>query len=258
VPLVAAQTTTFTGVLNGFPGAFILQPQIYDAGILGAFTVDGTSFGPAFALGPSTPDRIVVYSLIGVSCDVADLQGSPGFCVAGAGEVDELDAGLGIFSFVFSASTSAPSPSLNETQILAAGPKPLVLVGLTALPGGVAVAAAPYTQTVDYWQLSSFASPLDAGIPTPARTDVLVSWGDAVLGLAVSNTAFTSGEFLPAMAGAKEPPTLGVGNGQGSDFPTAYYEAATDSVVTAGVPASGEGAITIWQLLPISRVPDGG
>ena len=126
-PLAAAQTSTFAGALAGVPGAFILQRQVSSAGILGAFTADGMSFGPAFALGPSTPDQIVVYSLIGVSCDVADLQGGPGFCVAGAGEVDELDAGLGIFSFIFSASTTGAIPTINHTQILAAGPKPFVL-----------------------------------------------------------------------------------------------------------------------------------
>ena len=148
---------------------------------------------------------------------------------------------------------------MNHTQILAAGPMPFVLVGLTTLPGQVAVAAAPYQQTVGYWQLSSLASAPDAGIPTTARTDVLVNWDDAVLGLAVSNSAITSGEFLPATVGAKEPPALpGVANGQGSDFATAFYEAVTDSVVVAGVPATDEGAITLWQLLPISRVLDGG
>jgi len=252
--LGSEETTTFTGQLNGTNGAFVLQPEVIDAGIVGAFTIDGTAFGNSFTLSPATPEQVVVLTLIGTSCNISDFAGGPGFCLAGSGEIVDPDAGAEFVAFISSVDTSGAAPAIKNTQTLAVGQLPLIYIGLTTLPGKVAVVVDPFgsPNPPQYWELSSLASPPGSGLAAPAQTDVLINWDDNVLALSLANFQNTAGIFLPDGGEPPPPPSIpSLVNGAGSNFPAAFYEPATDSVITAGVPLSDDtsgGNITVWQL----------
>jgi hypothetical protein len=147
--------------LNGSEGALALEPIPGDAGVEGVFTADGTSFGNPFGLVPGAPDSpIEVETLIGVSCNVADLNGDAGFCLAGSGEADIDGGGPVLVGFISSVSTVGATPTISNTQFLGTYPANPVYLGLTALPNQVAVSAGTQGSMagVNYWELSDLST----------------------------------------------------------------------------------------------------
>ena len=84
----------------------------------------------------------------------------------------------------------------------------------------------------------------------PAGTDLLVTLDGNVLGLSIAANMRTAGLFLPD--GAQITPLMGLVNGfvNGSDIPAAYVDPVTNELVTAGVPVSYDGTITVLRLVP--------
>jgi hypothetical protein len=223
------------------------------------FTTNGTSFeeDAGFILVPGSPTvPVYVLTMIGTSCDVADLKGKPGLCIEGSGEVD-IDGGNTLVGFVSSFASNGATPTLSNTVISAPGPIAPIYAGLTALPGSVAVALGTYGSNVYYWTLSDLSVPGGAGTLIAPQTDLLLNYDGNVLGLSLAESGGTALQFLPD--GGQPPPLPDLVNGEGSDIPTAYVEPSDNRVVTAGVPATGanaySGMISILKLLP---APDGG
>ncbi len=251
--LGAEQTTTFAGQLNGIQGAYVFEPAATGAGVVGVFTPDGTSYtgDASFALVPGgTTAPVTVTTLIGTTCDVADLNGMPGFCLAGGGMAQG-----NVVGFVASFTTNNTTPVLNNTSIT----EPIGLlpqnlyVGFTAVPHAVAVALGNYGGTVYYWQLSDLSVAAGAGTQIGVATDVLLNDNGNVLGLSLPGSGGTAFQFLP---NGPEPMSLQYLL-SGSDFPAAFVDSLNDDIVTAGVSTEGSdpynGQISILRL-----APDGG
>jgi hypothetical protein len=255
------QITTFSGQLNGINGAFVLETLFADGGVACVFTADGTSFGSEFDFVPGAPDTpIEVETLIGTSCDVADLNGDAGFCLAGSGAAN-IDGGPPVYvGFISSISTASNTPTISNTQFLGTYPAEPIYVGITTLPNQVAVSvSAQSTQNANYWVLSDLSTAPGAPSSAPVGTDLLVTLDGQVLGLTstLSSGNGTIGEFLPA--GAQTPGLLDFVNGETTDILTAYVDPSSGDLVTAGVPDTSSnpyvGTITVLRLV---LTPDGG
>jgi len=256
--LALEQTTTFTGQLNGVDGVFVFQVMLEDAGVAGVFSDGGQPFGQLIGLEPGgAGSSLMVSTLIGTSCDLADLHGEPGFCLAGSGDL-AVDGGTTTVGFVSSFATNGDTPAFSGA-VFTSPPNfdtAPVYVGLTALPGEVAVAMGPYSMgNVYYWEFTDLTIDAGAGTPIATDTDFLLNYDGSVVGLSQPQTqgGGTAFQFLPS--GAQTAPLSGLVNG--SDIPSAYVDPLNNDIVIAVVPNSGPdaygGAISILRL-----VPDGG
>jgi hypothetical protein len=251
--LGAEQTTTFSGELAAQPGAFVLQPLTDgDAGVIGSFFSAGTdSFGSAFVLVPGAPETpIEVVTLIGTSCDVADLSGSPGFCLAGSGNANIDGGGPVLVGFISSVSTVSATPTISNTQFLGTYANEPIYEGITTLPNEVAVSVGIQGSPlgINYWELSDLDSAPGEPALAAVSTDLLVTIDGQVLGLTLSGNQGTAGEFLPD--GGQIATLQGFVNGLSSNIPAAYADPSSGDLVTAIVPLSYDGTISVLHLVP--------